>query len=59
MKKYEVTYYIKKGHTLGREHKETQTVEANNAKEACQIVVDDVRERRKCNAFRPTAKRID
>lgn len=59
MKKYEVTYCVKKGHSIGREHKETRTVEASNAKEACQAVVKLCRERLGFNAFRPTAKRVD
>lgn len=57
MKNYEVTYYVKKGHVQGGEHRETRTVEANNAKEACQIVVKLCREKLGYNAFRPTAKR--
>lgn len=59
MRKYEVIYYVKKGHSGGREHEERRAVEANNAKEACQTVVRLCREKLGFNAFRPSAKRVD
>ena len=59
MRKYEVIYYVKKGHQRGGEHEERRIVEANNAKDACQAVVKLCREKLGFHAFHPSAKRVD
>ena len=56
MKEYKVRYWIKAN---GGEFAYYMTVFANNAKEACKICKDRVKENCGRNAFRPVAKRLD
>lgn len=53
MKSYQVFYWIKKNR---HEYLEHMFVSANNAKEACQVCKDQVKEQTGRNAFRPTTK---
>ena len=55
MKIYEVRYSIKAGRS---EVRCSMIVSANNAKEACKICKDRVKENFRWNAFRPVAKRV-
>lgn len=59
MTKYEVTFAVKAGQKRGEEVAETMTVEAENAKAACQMVKELVKATRGINAFRPTAKKVE
>ena len=56
MKNYEVRYWIK-ANTAEFEY--SMIVFAKNAKEACSICKDRVKENRGRNAFRPVAKRVE
>lgn len=56
MKNYDVRYVIKADNT---EVECSMTVSANNAKEACKICKDRVKENFRWNAFRPIAKRVE
>lgn len=53
MKNYQVFYWIKKN---SHEYLEHMFVSANNAKEACKICKEHVKEQTGRNAFRPTTK---
>lgn len=53
MKSYQVFYWIKKN---CHEYLEHMFVSASNAKEACQICKQQVKEQTGRNAFRPTTK---
>ena len=53
MKNYQVFYWIKKN---SREYLDHMFVSANNAKEACRICKEQVKEQTGRNAFRPTTK---
>lgn len=56
MKNYQVFYWIKKN---SREYLEHIFVSANNAKDACRICKEQVKEQTGRNAFRPTTKAPD
>lgn len=56
MKNYQVFYWIKKN---SREYLEHMFVSANNAKDACRICKEQVKEQTGRNAFRPTTKAPD
>lgn len=56
MKHYDVRYWIKANR---REVEYSMIVFANNAKEACQICKERVKENSGRNAFRPEAKRVE
>ena len=56
MKNYQVFYWIKKN---SHEYLEHMFVSANNAKEACRICKEQVKEQTGRNAFRPTTKAPD
>lgn len=56
MKDYKVRYVIKADRT---EVECSMIVSANNAKEACKICKDRVKENFRWNAFRPVAKRVE
>lgn len=56
MKNYQVFYWIKKN---SREYLEHMFVSANNAKDACRICKEQVKEQTGRNAFRPTTKSPD
>lgn len=56
MKNYQVFYWIKKN---SREYLEHMFVSANNAKDACRICKEQVKEQTGRNAFRPTTKALD
>lgn len=56
MKNYDVRYWIKANRT---EVEYSMIVFANNAKEACQICKERVKENCGRNAFRPEAKRVE
>lgn len=56
MKNYQVFYWIKKN---SHEYLEHMFVSANNAKDACRICKEQVKEQTGRNAFRPTTKAPD
>ncbi len=56
MKNYQVFYWIKKNR---HEYLEHMFVMASNAKEACKICKEQVKEQSGRNAFRPTTKAPD
>ena len=56
MRNYEVRYWIKADRT---EVGCSMIVSANNAKEACKICKDCVKENFRWKAFRPVAKRVE
>lgn len=56
MKNYQVFYWIKKNN---REYLNHMFVSADNAKEACKVCKQQVKEQTGRNAFRPTTKAPD
>lgn len=57
--KYEVHYAVKAGQKRGEEVVESIVVEAANAKDACKLAKEMVKETKGINAFRPTAKKVE
>ena len=56
MKNYDVRYWIKANRA---EVEHSMVIFANDAKEACKICKDRVKENCGRNAFRPVAKRVE